>query len=252
MQTHQLSSEETDIITAILDDAERNLDIYGVKKNSLSMLDEQCREIWPNWDSASQKLNSSRSPPYRSSFSPNRQNISNETLSESIMNIDSNNTPSRMTVANVDIPNGSPIGKQTSPKSSNSDKQSVKSSQYSSKRNFDLYSKNTEVEEMKKDIDALYFRIHSPAQAVASTKEPKESPTGSSNKNSPQNITPTRRNSPKLDNTFSLSSTRSEIQRLQAENDVLRLELDKMKALVQAKDEQILKLQTQIRRSPFH
>lgn len=250
MKTHQLTSEETDIINTILDAAERDIDYNIDQHHPLSVLDEQCREIWPTW-SISQKMNSSRfSQPQ--TVSPSRKSsYSNENYS--IRNQESNMTPSKMTVDNIEIPSGSPITKISSPKTPVSSHTNQSSRSPTSTTSTNKISSNLELEEMKKDIDALYFRIHSPAQLATAVNQEQNSPSRSNSYRSNSNtVTPQRDTTPRTERNISSSPSNSEVMRLQAENNALRTEIDNLKALLKSKDDQILSLQAQIRRSPFH
>lgn len=60
METRYLTSDENGTILSILEDEEFNLGIHSDRSN-LSILDERCKEIWPEWQSSPV-----RKAPYRS------------------------------------------------------------------------------------------------------------------------------------------------------------------------------------------
>ena len=51
--THKLNKDEADMINSILDQEEMNIDNIQNTSATLSVLDDQCRQIWPNWDAFS-------------------------------------------------------------------------------------------------------------------------------------------------------------------------------------------------------
>lgn len=71
-QGHRLNQQEADVINSILDQEERNLDDYNNSSATLSLLDDQCRQIWPNWDTISPRdAQKSSIPPQRETIAPN-------------------------------------------------------------------------------------------------------------------------------------------------------------------------------------
>ena len=51
--SHKLNKDEADMINSILDQEEMNIDNIQNTSATLSVLDDQCRQIWPNWDAFS-------------------------------------------------------------------------------------------------------------------------------------------------------------------------------------------------------
>lgn len=71
-QGHRLNQQEADVINSILDQEERNLDDFNNSSATLSLLDDQCRQIWPNWDTFSPRdTQKSSVPPQRETVSTN-------------------------------------------------------------------------------------------------------------------------------------------------------------------------------------
>ena len=60
METRYLTSDENGTILSILEDEEYNLEIHRDRSN-LSILDEKCKEIWPEWQSSPVRKVPSRS-----------------------------------------------------------------------------------------------------------------------------------------------------------------------------------------------
>ena len=150
-KSHKLNREESETINTILDQEERNIDEYSKVNSTLSSLDDQCRQIWPNWDNFS---------PTRGQISSMQQDtIGNYQSTAKKRREMSPPKPSSVFVSNTvtdppQLPKVSNIGDNTTqykpkyPKSQSSQ---------NTEQNF---SKGFDLQNIKTDIDTLYTRIH--------------------------------------------------------------------------------------------
>ena len=255
MQTHTLSPEEVDLITSILDAEEKNIDNLYANGTSLTMLDAQCREIWPNWET-SQRTSPSR---YSSSFSMRNRNSPSYD--------DETNTPIKTSV--YDNVNNNNRKTPYSQKRSNTSNVSPVSSNYSPRQNSPSDNRDMqtfEFQNMKTDIDNLYNRIQlmssgsgssSPAsqqlQKPQQKSETKQKYLNQQNVSTPSSYRSTRTaaTTPRtVASPISKGSSKSDdIQKIKAENYMLKAQLEKVQKLLEIEQEQNKKLQAALRKA---
>ena len=147
-KSHKLNQQESETINTILDQEERNIDQYSSVNSTLSNLDDQCRQIWPNWDTFS--------PPRGQKSSMQQPSFSE---SQNVSKPKNENYYQQTTIFSANAPT-SP--KPLSPTSKTTEKiPSYKvPNQLNSQTQEKSYSKGIDLQNIKSDIDSLYTRIH--------------------------------------------------------------------------------------------
>ena len=253
MQTHTLSPEEVDLITSILDAEERNLDNMYANGSSLTMLEAQCRDIWPNWET-SQRISPTR---YESQFysrqrSQHLYDDESDTPTKTTVFNNANNTRNTSSNRGSPISNTSPINSNYSPRQS------------SPIHNQDLV--NYDFQNMKTDIDDLYNRIQ-----LMSSGSGSSSPTAQQFKASQQR-TPANKQQSFPSQTLSTPSSSfkssrhstprtiaspisraesdsDDIQKIKAENYMLKAQLEKVQKLLEIEQAQNKKLEAALKKN---
>ena len=241
MKTHSLSQEEADIISAILDEEEKNIDLYSNPHDSLTVLEKQCREIWPNWENNFTQT----SPNYRMrtnySYSANSRNFEEE-----------GSDPIKSTVTETKRTEISPM--KMSPKKS--PKLPANTSMGTASMSFDAED-NFEFENMKKDIDSLFNRVQLMSSGSPSPKQEKTKTIENesfSNSRTPKS-SPKPMYSMKIDDieesphSVSGEANADDIQKIKQENFVLKKELEKTKKLLEIERAQNKKLEDALGKS---
>ena len=244
MESHTLSPEEVEMITSILDAEERNLDNMQQNGTSLSALDAQCREIWPNWDSAPQR------------FTPSRYNTSNFQRQRSMPIFDDRiNNRQSLSAKKSTISNISPSRTGYSPKKT------------SPSPNHDVAK--YEFESMKGDIDDLYNRIQLMSSGSGSPSPTRQQNVQERSQQSPTRVSPdspksyvssrmteipqqklhsTPRRMEYESNTGISSNDSDDIHQIKRENAMLRAQLEKVQKLLEIEQEQNKKLEAALKR----
>lgn len=185
MRAHTLNQHEVDIINSILDEEERNFDSSINTSVNLSALDEQCRKIWPSWESYSAKSPMNRKPTtlndvdtlFNYNYQPKQEKQISLKQNYAYSTIESNESPQYPTpkssyTPKYDFSEKSPMPQRLTPEVPQ--KQSpVEKTRFLAAGNTDI---NTiETSDLKSDINSLFSRIKTITSGSASSSPIKDS-----------------------------------------------------------------------------